>query len=138
MERARERLIAILRIVLATPLAFVVPPAGVAAVPGCGCSGGGAALPGLEVTVLDSPGGPTACLNTLVTAREGAYEDTLRKIDTASGSCAFVGAYERPGTYTVEVNQSGRIVTLEDVRVGDGQCHVQTTKVTATLPPPNP
>lgn len=135
MARARERLT--LRIVLTAPLAFIVPPASVATVPGCGCSGGGAALPGLRVTVLDSPGGPTVCLNTLVTAQDGTYRETLIKVDAASGSCAFVGASERPGTYTVEVNQSGRIVTVDNVRVMDGGCHVLTTMVTATLPPPN-
>jgi hypothetical protein len=138
MAHARERLVAIGRIVLAMPLAFIVPPASVAIVPGCGCSGGGAALPGLEVTVLDNQAGTTACLNTAVVARDGAYEEALIKVDTGAESCAYVGAYERPGTYTVEVNQSGRIVTLENVRVADGQCHVQKTKVTATLPPPNP
>jgi hypothetical protein len=138
MARASERLFAITRIVLAMPLAFIVPPASLATVPGCGCSGGGAALPGLEVTVLDGPGGPDACRNVLVTARDGAYEDVLIQIDMDSGSCAYVGVNERPGTYTVEVNQSGRIVTMDDVRVAAGQCHVQTTKLTVTLPPPNP
>src|SRR5262245_22661085 len=137
MSRARERWVAILRIFLAAPLAFVVPPASVATVPGCNCSGGGAALPGLEVTVLDSPGGPTACLATVVVARDGTYEAVLIKVDKPSGSCAYVGANERPGTYTIEVNQSGRIVIIDSVRVEDGGCHVLTTKVTATLPPPN-
>jgi hypothetical protein len=138
MACARERWAAILRIVLATPLAFIIPPATVATVPGCGCSGGGAALPGLRVTVLDEQAGTTACLNTVVVARDGAYEATLIKVDTGAESCAYVGANERPGTYTVEVNQSGRIVTIENVRVADGPCHVETTHVTATLPPPNP
>jgi hypothetical protein len=138
MACARERWGVILRIVLATPLAFILPPASVAIVPGCGCSGGGAALPGLRVTVLDEQAGTTACLNTVVVARDGAYEDVLIQIETGPESCAFVGANERPGTYTVEVNQSGRIVTVEDVRVANGPCHVQTTTLTATLPPPSP
>lgn len=125
------------RIVLAMPLAFIVPSASVVTVPGCGCSGGGAALPGLEVTVLDNQAGTTACLNTVVVARDGAYEETLIKVDRGAESCAYVGANERPGTYTVEVNQSGRIVVTDNVRVADGPCHVETTKVTATLPPPN-
>jgi len=138
MACARERWAAVLRIVLATPLAFIVPPVSAVTVPGCGCSGGGAALPGLRVTVLDEQAGTTACLNTEVVARDGTYEETLIKIDTGAESCAYVGANERPGTYTVEVNQSGRIVTVENVRVAAGECHVQQTKVTATLPPPNP
>lgn len=136
MARARETLVATLRIVLAAPLAFVVPPASVAIVPGCACFGGGGALPGLQVTVVDGPGEPGIC-GVAVTAREGTYAESLRQA-TASGSCVYVGAYERPGTYMVEVDQGGRVVTVENVQVADGDCHIVTTKLTATLPPPNP
>jgi hypothetical protein len=140
MARARERWAPIVRIVLAAPLAFIVPPATVATFPGCSpCAFGGSdiGLPGLEVTVLDSPGGPTACLNTVVWVREGSYSETLDMITAGDGSCTYQGV-SRPGTYTIEVNQSGRIVTIENVRVVDGECHIEKTKVTATLPPPNP
>jgi hypothetical protein len=129
---------AIARMALAAPLAFIVPPATVATVPGCGWFGGGGGLPGLEVIAVDAPGDPGVC-GVAVTAREGTYADSFRQVMIAPGSCAYVGAYERPGTYQVEVNQGGRIVTLENVQVVNGACSgVKTTKLTVTLPPPNP
>jgi hypothetical protein len=118
-----------------SPLAFMAPAASLVAIPGCGgCSGGGAAAPGLEVTVEDGPGGPALC-DATVTASDGTHIESLIQIMPTSGTCAYVGAYERPGVYTIDVASGGRSVTLTDVRVTNGECHVSLTRVTATLPP---
>jgi hypothetical protein len=132
---ARTRLIAMAGIGLLAPLAFLVPSLGVAVIPGCGCAGGGAALPGLKVTVADGPGGPAVC-GAVVTARDASYTETLIQGTSASGSCLYIGAYGRPGTYTIEVVDGARTVTVENVQVVNGACNVSSTEVTATLPAP--
>jgi hypothetical protein len=117
-----------------SPLALLAPAASVVVVPGCGCSGGAAGLPGLLVWVDDGPGGPAVCGAT-VTARDGARSETLVPVELTPGDCYYVGAVERPGTYTIEVTSGGRSVTVMDVRVAAGDCHVRQASITATLPP---
>lgn len=106
---------------------------GAAAMPGCGSSCSGGALPGLRVTVADGPGGPAVC-GAAVTAQDGSYNETLIQGTAASGACVYVGAYERPGTYTIEAVDGARMVTVQNVRVANGGCNVTSTEVTATLP----
>jgi hypothetical protein len=108
---------------------------GATAMPGCGSSCSGGALPGLRVTVADGPGGPAVCGAT-VTAQDGSYNETLIQGTAASGACVYVGAYERPGTYTIEAVDGTRMVTVQNVRVSNGACNVTSTQVTATLPAP--
>ena len=118
-----------------SPLALLAPAASVVVVPGCGCSGGGgAALPGLRVEVEDGAGGPSVC-GAMVTATDGAHSESLIPIEPAPGACAYVGAHERPGTYTIEVTSGSRSVTTSPVQVSAGDCHVSQVTVVVTLPP---
>lgn len=118
-----------------SPLALLAPAATVAVAPGCGCSGGGGAgLPGLRIEVEDGSGGPAVC-GAMVTARADAYSESLIPIEPTPGACAYIGAVERPGRYTIEVTRDGRSVTVTDLQVAAGDCHVRQASATVTLPP---
>ena len=48
-------------------------------------------------------------------------------------TCAFFGAVERPGTYTVTAEAGGVTGTVSGVKVRSDECHVITEKVTVKL-----
>jgi len=64
--------------------------------------------------------------------RDGEFMDSLREWD--SGRLA--AAWERPGTYDVEVVHDGYLPwTRTNVRVRDASCHTQKVNLEATLAP---
>lgn len=64
-------------------------------------------------------------------ATDGAYVDSLRSNGSAT---TMSGAYERPGTYVVDVRASGyQPFTTTGIRVTKDQCHVITQTVTVAL-----
>lgn len=72
-------------------------------------------VPGLQVTALDKRTNQTPN-ETVITAIDGAYRETL----TASGG-VFIGAVERPGTYSVVVDAPGFVRwTRDNVTVARG------------------
>jgi len=84
------------------------------------------------VTILDGPGGPALC-GVTVTATDGAYSEVL----TASPSgapCAYSGASERPGVYSIAATFEGRTATTSNVPVTADACHVIQNDITIELP----
>lgn len=105
---------------------------------GCGeSSSPGAPCPaiataGLDVGVASATTGQALCGAT-VTARDGGYVETLTPM-----SCRYLGAFERPATYTVRAESVGFRALEANVRVsmGTGQCpHVKTVLVELELAP---
>ena len=102
-----------------------------------GCTGrscNDAAALGVVVFVADRVTGQDVCSAT-VTVTDGAYAETLQMRSGGDGhTCEYVGATERPGTYTVSVTAAGYQPAQEDNAVAQaGTCHVQTATVTTTL-----
>jgi len=85
---------------------------------------------GLSVQVQD-PSGAEVC-DAVVTATDRDHSEMLSAGGTAQG-CAFFGALERPGTYTVKAEASGVTSTVSGVKVRSDECHVITEKVTVKL-----
>jgi hypothetical protein len=117
------------RVLVAFPLTLVVAPAGVA-VPGCGCSD--EARWGLSITVTDASSGGRICDASIV-ATDGSYSETLTEVG-GSGSCVYVGASERSGTYDLAVSRGSRTASATNVVVPNGTCHVTTQMVNIALP----
>lgn len=94
-------------------------------------------VPAIVVTIRDSvSGNPLASLAT-ATAREGAYADVLVPYTSnGSGLLSRSGAFERPGTYAVEVVVPGYSTwTAVGIRVDKLVCHVNTQALVARLRP---
>lgn len=91
------------------------------------------AAAGLGVTVTNAMTGAPIC-DAVVTASEGSYSEQL-----FASSCAFSGAYERPGTYVVRATRQGfhpGEVAAVHVVMGGGECpHVEQARVTVPLAP---
>jgi len=90
------------------------------------------AVPGLQVTVLDGPGGPALC-GVTVTATDGAYSEVLTP-SLAGAVCAYFGASERPGVYNIAATFEGRTAMTSNVPVTTGGCHVIKNDITIELP----
>ena len=92
------------------------------------------AVPAVAVTVRDSAAGTLVGRGARIVAKDGAFADTARATDTYDGPYDL--ARERPGTYTVTVEQQGyRIWSQPNVSVGRDACHVRTASLTARLQP---
>jgi len=82
------------------------------------------AVAGLNIAVIDSATGLRICDATVV-ATAGDYEETLEALGPGGSSCGYAGAWERAGTYTVEVSKTGYTSTSQsDITVVEGECHV--------------
>src|SRR5262245_56266711 len=79
---------------LVVPIAFTG-----AGLSGCCLGGGGAATPGLVVTVTDGPGGAAICDATVTAIDRGFSADLMR--GGSQPDCVYTGAY--PGTYNIEI-----------------------------------
>jgi hypothetical protein len=105
--------------------------------PGCGGGPGGLACTdlyayGLNVTVRDDATSSTVC-DAVVTAVDGAYSEVLQSQPTGS-SCAYVGAGERAGNYTITATKSGFMdATQSGVVVTADACHVKGVTVMLRL-----
>jgi hypothetical protein len=94
---------------------------------------------GLAILVVNGQTDTHIC-NAVVTARDGAYSETLNQTSDARVSgCLHVGASERPGTYLVQADAPGFLPsTAWEVKVpitADG-CHVERVSRTIRLMPP--
>ncbi len=86
---------------------------------------------GITVDVTDTNGNP---VDATVTLRDGAYVEVIEPQERLG--TLYTGAGERPGVYDVTVMAGGhRDVAIENVRVEDGGCHVETEKLTVMLEP---
>src|SRR4029077_10742261 len=102
------------------------------------CDGGlictSEARPGISAIVRDSVTGAGLATGAVAVARERAFVDTLRGRDSV-----MRGAYERAGTYQLEVSRSGyQPWAKSGVRVAEGKCHVATTRLAVFLVPTSP
>ena len=87
---------------------------------------------GITLDVRDSVSNVIAGRNAKIIAREGAVADTSH--ETSFGDGPFGLVYERAGTYTVTVEQSGyKLWTQAGVLVTKGPCHVNGVALTARL-----
>ena len=87
---------------------------------------------GITVDVRDSVTNAAAGGAARVIARAGAFADTARSAGGSDGLYPLV--YERPGTYTVTVEEAGyQLWTRTGVTVTKGKCHVNAVSLTARL-----
>lgn len=99
-------------------------------------------LPAVAVEISDAQTGRTLAAHAVGILRDGTYTDSLQLHD---GSCYGpteaaprfrCGAYERSGTYEVQVTHEGyRPWSLSGVAVTKDECHVKTVVVSAKLVP---
>lgn len=88
------------------------------------------AWPGVVVHVSDATSG-AALSGASGAVRDGEYVETLEAIQTV-----LVGAYERAGTYRVEVTRADYQPWLQEgVHVTRDRCHVRTVDLEARLTP---
>lgn len=85
------------------------------------------AITGIEVTVLGAadPDGGTIGVRVI----DGSYVEEL-ECGPEDGSLLCSGAYERAGTYRIEVVVNGEVVATEEATVTEDECHVMTEEVT--------
>ncbi len=91
--------------------------------------------PGIVVAIGYALTGQPPNVPMTVTFVEGTY---VERLPLTPGSyptpLTIGGAGERPGTYTVTIDATGyRTWMRSNVRVRDGTCHVETTRLDAAL-----
>jgi hypothetical protein len=87
---------------------------------------------GITVDVRDSISNTLVGRGSRIIAREGAVADTSH--ETLFGDGPYGLVYERAGTYTLSVTQTGfQPWTMTGVQVTKGSCHVNGVAVTARL-----
>ncbi|WP_411280801.1 hypothetical protein [Gemmatimonas sp.] len=85
---------------------------------------------GITVTIKDAETMAPLAANARGVVRDGAYVDSL----TLTGPDSRAAAYERAGTYSVEVRLTGyQNFNTSGVRVTVGTCHVNAQVVSAVL-----
>jgi hypothetical protein len=93
-------------------------------------------IPGISVTVVDKSTGNPFAGDVAVIATEGSYTETINPPPLPAGPRLASLAYERPGTYRVEVQAPGYVTWVAtNVRVTHDGCHVETVQLTAELEP---
>jgi hypothetical protein len=91
-------------------------------------------VPGISVTVVDKATGISFAGDVTVVATEGSYTETVHPPPLPAGPRLASLAYERPGTYRVEVQAPGYVTWVAtNVRVTHDGCHVETVLLTAEL-----
>lgn len=114
--KARSKVLVSVTLGLGLSTALLLPMAG-AGLAGCGgCSAIG--MSSLVVTVTDGPGGARIC-DATVTAHDGTFWSVLMASATGP-DCTYWAAFERPGTYTIEVVSGTRSKTVDNIQVTTG------------------
>lgn len=91
-------------------------------------------LPAVAVEAVDAGTGAALTATAAGFVREGSYTDSLQWCSTGNYPGTRCGAFERPGTYEVEVRHQGYSTwATHGVVVTMGSCHVNTVMVTARL-----
>ena len=93
--------------------------------------------PAVVVVVSLAPGVSAGATPVAGVVRDGAYADSLRPHwPDPVAPRAWSAAFERPGTYAVELGVPGYYPWIRSgIRVGRGRCHVETVRLAATLVP---
>ena len=100
-----------------------------------GCAQGCDAVskPGIVLTIVDGATGNPIEEATVI-ATEGSYSETVNLPSSPPAPGHAVLAFERPGTYRVEVQAPGYLPwIMSSVRVTRDDCHVETVVLTAQL-----
>ena len=85
---------------------------------------------GVNVSVTDQDG--QAVAGAVLTLTEGDFSEIMQDL----GDGEYAGAGERAGTYTLTVEADGfDTATVEDIVVGEDECHVITESRDVTLSP---
>lgn len=90
--------------------------------------------PGIVLTIVDGATGTPIEGEATVVATEGSYSETvsLPSIPPAPGHAVL--AFERAGTYRVEVHAVGYLPwVMSSVHVSRDDCHVETVALTSRL-----
>lgn len=92
----------------------------------------------MVVEIRDARNGVGIAADARGAVRDGAYVDSLSPYESVglepSGLYSRAAAYERPGTYSVEVTHPNyQTWTAAGVRVIPGPCNVQTRRVHARM-----
>ena len=95
------------------------------------------AAPGIVVNVRDAVTGQGLTQPLVAVAQEGAYVDTLGVV---MSYVRYAGAYERVGTYRVEVHGEGyQLWERTSIRVQmEDKCHVRPVVLDVRLTPTSP
>lgn len=84
---------------------------------------------GLVVDVLDASQARTC--NASVTATDGPYSEVLAAVP--GPPCAYHGAAERKGVYSIKVEAAGMTTVVDGLKVSADACHVGPLRTTITL-----
>ena len=113
--------------------------------PGTGCDALGItractteARPGIGVVLMDAAtSGPILDGEAVITAIDGMFRDSIRfTVAPGNYNVAMPLAYERDGNYLVQARVTGYLDwAMDDIRVRDGGCHVETRTLFAHLEP---
>ncbi|MBW2937363.1 carboxypeptidase-like regulatory domain-containing protein [Aureisphaera sp. CAU 1614] len=77
---------------------------------------------GLSITITDANSGEVITMDITVTAEDGNYTEELMAFFDFTN---FVGAGERPGTYTIHISAEGyEEIVSQPIEVGANECHV--------------
>lgn len=88
-------------------------------------------VPAVVVEVRDAQTGAPRAEGARGAVQDGAYVDSLKPFEV---SLSLQGAFERPGTYAVEVHRAGyQTWTVSGVRVSKQRCGVATVRLLANL-----
>ena len=92
------------------------------------------ARPALSVSVVDSLTGGLPLSDSIIgVARDGGFSDTVR-YPVFEGMSPLFLAYERAGTYQVDVHAEGYASwSRQGIRVDKGECHVRGAQLVAKL-----
>ena len=104
----------------------------IAGTAGCGsdCRSYGSAGLGIQV---EGPTGDPIC-DASVTISDGDYSEVLQVTErTGSDPCTFYGAYERQGSYSIQVEAAGFASVVKKATVDSGACRVDLTRLTIQL-----
>ena len=90
---------------------------------------------GLNITVKDVVTNEFLSTGVSVIAQDGLYTETLEAI-VGDNSTAFIGAWERQGTYIVTVSKQGyQTFTSAPIQVSRDECHVIPQLLNIALQP---
>lgn len=92
--------------------------------------------PAVAVEITDAQSGNPLVERASGVVRDGAFTDSLRLCGGSVTGRTRCGAYERAGTYDVEVQHAGyQSWSVRGVQVSKGSCHVNTVTLKAALVP---
>jgi hypothetical protein len=111
----------------------VLPIALAVAANGCGQACDAVLKAGIVLTIVDGATGNPIEEATVI-ATEGSYSETVSLPSSPPAPGHAVLAFERSGTYRVEVQAVGYLPwVMSSVRVSRDDCHVETVALTARL-----